>query len=471
MKSLRLSAVLSLAASSLTNAQVASYCPGSGSGICYAVNVPSSTSSSGSGDIFFQIKGPTSAQWIAVGEGSSMSGSNIFVIYSSADGKNVTLSPRLGSGHVEPGYNGNAKVTLLEGSGISGGQMIANVKCSSCSSWNGGELDVSSSSSSWIWATKSGSAINSDNNKAEISRHDKMGGFSFDLTKATGGSSDNPFLDLSTPDPSSTGSAASPSSSSGNGRNGWGPFGWGGPYGGNDNNDPNSGNPGSSDNSGNNGNSGSSSSSDSAAIGTTPRKLQSIRTAHCIVMSLTFLVLLPIGAILMRVLSFPSLVYIHAIAQLFSLTLALSGFALGVWYIRTTKQPFSSQPHYILGTAVISMLLLQPFFGFLHHAMYRQYERKTFMTLIHVWYGRLIFLLALVNGALGLKLGKSLRGGMETATITYSVIAAVVGTLYIAVLLFSAWKGNRKGEEKYVRRSERRLGSMSRPRGEGRGYE
>jgi Cytochrome domain of cellobiose dehydrogenase len=58
-----------------------------------------------------------------------MSGSNIFVIYSSASGNNVTLSPRLGTGHVEPGYNGNAKVTLLEGSGISGDQMIANVKC------------------------------------------------------------------------------------------------------------------------------------------------------------------------------------------------------------------------------------------------------------------------------------------------------------------------------------------------------
>jgi Eukaryotic cytochrome b561 len=335
---------------------------------------------------------------------------------------------------------------------------------SSCSSWNGGKLDISSSSSSWIWATKSGSAINSDDIKVSISQHDTSGGFTFDLTKATGGSSDNPFLDSSTPDPSTSGSAASPSSTSGNGNYGWGPFGpWGGPYGGPGSNNPYSGNPGSSGNSGNSGS--------SAVVGTTPQKLQSVRTAHCVIMSLTFLVLLPLGAILMRVLSFPSLVYIHAIAQLFSLTLALAGFALGVWYIRTTKQPFSSEPHFILGTTVISMLLLQPFFGFLHHAMFRHYDRKTFMTFIHVWYGRLIFLLALVNGALGLKLGRSLRGGMEAATVTYSVIAAIIGTLYIAVLLFSAWKVNGKGEEKYVRRTDRRLGSMSRPRGEIHGFE
>ncbi|KAI9786139.1 MAG: hypothetical protein M1839_007549 [Geoglossum umbratile] len=462
MKSLRLSAVLSLAAaSSLTRAQLSSYCPSSSNGICYAVNVPSSTSSSGSGDIFFQIKGPSNVQWIALGEGSGMSGANIFVVYSSASGTNVTLSPRLGSGHVEPTFNGNAQVTLLEGSGISGGQMVANVKCSSCSSWNGGRLDVSSSSSSWIWAVKSGSAIKSDNNKVKISQHDNSGTFSFDLTKATGGNSDNPFVGSSTPDPSATGSAASPSSTSGR----WGPFGgWGGgPFGGNGNNNPNSGNSGSNGNS--DGSSGSSGSS--AALSKTTQKLQSIRTAHCVLMSLTFLVLLPIGAILMRVLSFPSLVYIHAIAQLFSLTLALAGFALGVWYVRNTGQPFSSQPHYIFGTTIIGMLLLQPFFGFAHHAMFRQYGRKTFMTHIHVWWGRLILLLAVANGALGLKLGKSIRGGMEAATITYSVIAAVIGTLYISVLLFFAWRKSRTEEEKYERRTERRLGSMSRPAGSG----
>lgn len=57
-----------------------------------------------------------------------MSGSNIFVVYTAGNG-NVTVSPRLGKGEREPNFNSDAKVTLLEGSGVSGGKMVANIKC------------------------------------------------------------------------------------------------------------------------------------------------------------------------------------------------------------------------------------------------------------------------------------------------------------------------------------------------------
>lgn len=57
-----------------------------------------------------------------------MAGANIFVVYTSGNG-NVTLSPRLGTGHFMPEFNRDAQVTLLEGSGVSGGKIIANVRC------------------------------------------------------------------------------------------------------------------------------------------------------------------------------------------------------------------------------------------------------------------------------------------------------------------------------------------------------
>jgi hypothetical protein len=68
-----------------------------------------------------------------------MTGANIFVIYASPDG-NVTLSPRLGVGNVQPLYNEAADVELLEGSGIADGMMTANVRCGSCNSWEGGSM-------------------------------------------------------------------------------------------------------------------------------------------------------------------------------------------------------------------------------------------------------------------------------------------------------------------------------------------
>lgn len=58
-----------------------------------------------------------------------MQNSNIFIIYPNASGSNVTLSPRLGRGEIEPKYNSQAQVSLLEGSGIVNGKMTANIRC------------------------------------------------------------------------------------------------------------------------------------------------------------------------------------------------------------------------------------------------------------------------------------------------------------------------------------------------------
>jgi hypothetical protein len=60
-----------------------------------------------------------------------MAGAHIFVMYADGNG-NVTVSARDGNqGHVEPQFDSSVMsgVTLLEGSGIVGDNMIANVKC------------------------------------------------------------------------------------------------------------------------------------------------------------------------------------------------------------------------------------------------------------------------------------------------------------------------------------------------------
>lgn len=68
-------------------------------------------------------------EWVGLGQGSSMSGANIFIMYTDSSGSNVTVSPRLGTGHSQPNYNSDAKITLLDGTGVSNGKMVANVKC------------------------------------------------------------------------------------------------------------------------------------------------------------------------------------------------------------------------------------------------------------------------------------------------------------------------------------------------------
>lgn len=109
------------------HAQIASYC--ATDNVCFKVNVPDASASSGDGDLYFQIQGPSSSQYIGLGQGGSMSGSNIFIVYADASGSNVTLSPRLGHGNFQPDYDGSTQLSLLGGSGIANGQMTANVRC------------------------------------------------------------------------------------------------------------------------------------------------------------------------------------------------------------------------------------------------------------------------------------------------------------------------------------------------------
>ena len=135
------------------SAQTATRVPGTE--IKFQLLVPNATADAagGVGDIYFQIAAPTTYSWVGLGQGHQMSGSNMFVVYTSADGQNVTLSPRLGTGHSMPEYNQAANVSLLAGSGVSNGVMTANVRCGSCSSWQGGSMDLTSAGSTkWIYA-------------------------------------------------------------------------------------------------------------------------------------------------------------------------------------------------------------------------------------------------------------------------------------------------------------------------------
>lgn len=60
-----------------------------------------------------------------------MAGATIFVMYADGNG-NVTISGRAGGqGEVEPKFDSSVDLTLLAGSGVSGGVMTANVLCKS----------------------------------------------------------------------------------------------------------------------------------------------------------------------------------------------------------------------------------------------------------------------------------------------------------------------------------------------------
>ncbi|KAH8750708.1 integral membrane protein-like protein [Hyaloscypha finlandica] len=382
---------------------LATYSPGPS----YSVGVPSSSSisQSSAGGIYFQLSAPTSYQWVGLGIGSQMTGASMFVMYADGAG-NVTISARNGgAGHAEPQQSASLQsgVTLLAGSGIVNGRMIANVYCTTCKLGS----SKTSTSSPWICAWNQGSALNSASTSVTIAQHglNSMRQFTFDLTSAALSTDSNPFVSSTSSTGTGTASGSSPTSTG------------------------ESGDDGSSGDSGSSGNSG------ATVVGPSFKAITDYETAHGVIMGATMVLLLPLGAMFMRL---GASVYLHGAWQLFALCAMLCGFGLGIKLAQMRNLLFNTT-HTIFGTVIIGLFLLQPIFGLMHHLQYRKTSSRTPVSLIHIWYGRALIVCGIINGGLGLQLAGNSTGGM----IGYGVVAGVVGALYLVLVVFK-----RKGGDK-----------------------
>ncbi|KAK5707945.1 hypothetical protein LTR97_000484 [Elasticomyces elasticus] len=395
----------SLSLGATVHAAVSNTCPETD--VCYGLAIPDATASSGTGDIYFQLSAPTTYQWIALGQGSSMSGSNIFIMYPSGDGNNVTVSPRLGTGHRQPQYNANARITLLEGSGIQDGVMTANVRCSSCNSWSGGSMDFSGSASRWIHAYRTGSALNSDDPAENLQQHNQAYPFSWDLSQARVTADGNPFVSSASNAPDSTPTTASAGSS------GTSAIG-----------NPNSG-------SGSNLGGGA---SPIDGVSQRQRQQERVQTAHAICASIAFVGLFPIGAIIVRVAGFKNLVWVHVATQTIALAVFIAAVGLGL-YIATSGNQLN-EAHPIIGLVLFVVLFFQPIFGWMHHRLFKKHGGRTAWSYAHLTVGRGAIVLGMINGGLGLQLAYA----NSSAKIAYGVVAGVVSATYLASIIFGEVK-------------------------------
>ena len=91
----------------------------------------------------------------------------------------------------------------------------------------------------------------------------------------------------------------------------------------------------------------------------------------------------------------------------------------------------TGKTHTIFGTTIIALFILQPFIGFYHHYLYQKTHGRTAVSHVHIWYGRIIMILAIINGGLGLQLANNSRNGK----IIYGSLAGVMACLYVAFVL------------------------------------
>lgn len=77
-------------------------------------------------------------------------------------------------------------------------------------------------------------------------------------------------------------------------------------------------------------------------------------------------------------------------------------------------------------------MLIQPVLGWFHHKYYVKHQSRGPVSHGHIWYGRALMLLGLVNVGLGLQL----TSASTTLMGLYAIMAAVVGAFYISIKIF-----------------------------------
>lgn len=170
--------------------------------VAFGISIPGNEDRN---DIYFSIAASTNLKWAGIGLGNDeMDGALYLIIYSSASGKNVTISARTASGHDEPVYDPTIQLKAMAGTGITA-DAIMNFAglCVNCRSWSatknkkrdsdgdgdGGnedknKIDVTSEDQECIYGLASGGPMNSDDPAASINYHTRYGSFEINLKQA-----------------------------------------------------------------------------------------------------------------------------------------------------------------------------------------------------------------------------------------------------------------------------------------------
>jgi hypothetical protein len=160
--------------------------------------------------------------------------------------------------------------------------------------------------------------------------------------------------------------------------------------------------------------------------------------AHGALASIAFVAILPIGAILVRLASFHGLLWTHASLQIFGYAVFIAAAGIGIFI--ANGGAYLQEPHAIIGMILLGTLFFMPFLGTIHHKMYKKVQKRTVWSYGHVFTGRAIVILGMINGGLGLRLAAAQRSYI----IVYGVFAGLMGVAYIGTIVFGEYKRSRK---------------------------
>lgn len=132
---------------------------------------------------------------------------------------------------------------------------------------------------------------------------------------------------------------------------------------------------------------------------------------HAIVMCIAFVIIFPLGAILLRLIES---VRWHSIIQFIAMVVAIVGTGTGLYVsFQYNRSRDVSSAHQIIGILVFLGVIVQFALGFIHHRMYKKYQRPTWLGKTHLFLGPAVLIIGIINAPLGFNLA---RKGTTTAS-------------------------------------------------------
>ncbi|KAF2469846.1 uncharacterized protein BDR25DRAFT_334756 [Lindgomyces ingoldianus] len=160
---------------------------------------------------------------------------------------------------------------------------------------------------------------------------------------------------------------------------------------------------------------------------------EKVLIAHGVLAALAFVIFFPLGSILIRLASFPGLWLVHGLFQIFAYCIYIAAFGIGIWLVKNIPINLLNHYHPVIGIVVFCLLFVQPILGLIHHSQFKKYSRRTVWSYGHLWLGRIVVTLGMINGGLGMLLATETgyfvpsRGQM----IAYGVVASIMWLLWI----------------------------------------
>ncbi|KAL3475422.1 hypothetical protein BJX99DRAFT_158099 [Aspergillus californicus] len=351
--------------------------------------------SSDSHDMYtsIQVTRSSALGWTAIGTGSMMAGSLMFIVYgdpSSSEHKAPTVSVRTIDGHHQPHLlseddTGGVDVRLLAADWVPDADAghdhpvsVARVAlvCYSCGKWSGTPILADATAQPWIWAWNDAQRFDKYSTDEHLKVHDYhpgnggWGRFYVDMARSLNRDVSAPPPPQIRPGVSALGASEIPG--------GWS---W----------------------------------------------MDPIGYVHGLMMATAFLILFPTGVFAMRSGSKKSFQY-HWILQAVASVFILVGMALGL--IRAHR---IDSVHHWIGLIVAACSIVQIVLGWRHHVLFVRIRRRQWASYGHIWLGRVFLLLGWSNIITGLLLTGRGWSWLVVATCFILVdVVALIGWVWFA---------------------------------------